>query len=98
MAPPKVAGIAAGHHATMLTINCVCSDHVARERISARAANQLPHRNLDEYDRLRQIFEVFDTTPDVTVDTTQDLDALPDHVVATIRQQKQPHPAQASDN
>jgi hypothetical protein len=77
-----------------------CADQakVARERISARAADQLPHRNLDEYDRLRQVFEVFDTTPDVTVDTTQDLDALPEHVIATIRQQKQPHPAQASDS
>lgn len=82
----------------MLIINCVCSHHVARERISARAANQLPHRNLDEHDRLRQVFEVFDTTPDVTVDTTQDLDALPEHGIATIRQQQQPHPAPASDS
>ena len=82
----------------MLIINCVCSDDVARERIAARATNELPHRNLDEYERLRRIFEDFGTAPDVTLDTTRALDALPEDVIATIRQQQPPHPVEASNS
>lgn len=81
----KLADTAARHHATMLIANCVCTDTVARERIAARAANDLPHRNLDEYDRLRQTFEDFDNAPDITMNTTRNLDALPANVIATIQ-------------
>ena len=93
----KLADIASGHNATMLIVNCVCADEAARERIGARAANGLPHRNLAEYDRLRLIFEDFETPPDLTVDTTTHLTALPEHVLAIIEQQSYPHPARASN-
>jgi predicted kinase len=78
----KLAHIAADHNATMLVVHCVCSDDVARQRIAARAAGGLPHRSLAEYDRLREIFEDFDTSPHLTVDTTDDLTDLPQYVSA----------------
>jgi predicted kinase len=87
----KLAHIAAAHNATMLVVHCVCSDDVARQRIAARAASGLPHRSLAEYDRLREIFEDFDTSPHLTVDTTDDLTHLPQHVSA-VAWAAAPHP------
>jgi predicted kinase len=93
----KLAGIATAHNARMLVVHCVCSDDVARKRIAARATRGLPHRNLTEYDRLRLIFEDFDTSPNLTVNTTDDLTALPERLSAVIEQRNYPHPKQASD-
>lgn len=93
----KLADVARAHNATLLIINCVCADGVARQRIAARAASGLPHRNVAEYDRLREIFEEFEVTPDLTVDATTDLSGLAEHVVAAIEQRLPAHPKRASN-
>ncbi len=93
----KLADITAGHNATMLVVHCICADDITRQRIAARAS-ALPHRNLAEYDRLQRIFEEFAATPDVTVDTTTNLAAFPEHLIVTIEQQTHHrHPARASN-
>ncbi|MGI9099726.1 MAG: hypothetical protein ACR2H2_14770 [Solirubrobacteraceae bacterium] len=61
----------------MFAVHCVCTYEIARARIAARSANALPHRNLAEYERLRQIVEDFATPPEFTIDTGQTSPTLP---------------------
>jgi predicted kinase len=69
----KLADIATAHQARMLIVNCVCDEELVRERITARVVQGLSHRNLSEYERLRDIFETFDRQPDLTIETSADL-------------------------
>ena len=96
MSYEKARSIAAETHATLVIIECICSDEqLWSQRINARKQLQLPKHHMTDWDKLQanrsEIGYVMDyaiSDPRITVDTVRPLDEVVAEIVRWLAVEK----------